>query len=410
MYDVRNKCGSAIIMVLVLIASAAILYVRKGDALRNPQFYAEDGTIFFLQQYTKGASAIVTPYAGYLHVAPRLIAFVADMMCPYSIIPAVYNYSALLLTLLVVSSVFSPRLSVSYKPLLALAIVLLPEDEGIVFLTFTNIQWILAILLIIVLLKEPPDKQYGSLTVQYISDLAAIFVCGLTGPFSIVLAPFFVWKLIRDRKWSLAPAVVAIVAAAAVQLVFVALEPKQFIRQRATDNFDPRVLTAIFGQKLFGTLFLGDVIPYEISPSILCIAYGIGLVLLLYFSRSTKEFVWTCVGLQLLIAAGCIFRHRADALALVPALKNSQYFYIPHLLLAWSLIGLLAHARAARKLVLYGALTLIFLSSITSHFRSKPFVDYHWKECSELIGERDVHIALNPDPDWWYLDISSRKE
>jgi hypothetical protein len=396
-------------MVLVLTAAAVILFIRKSDALLNPQFYAEDGRIFFLQQYTKGASAILTPYAGYLHFVPRLIAFVADSVFPYSAIPAVYNYSSLFIALLVVSSVYSPRLAVRHKSLLALAIVLVPEDGGVVFLTFTNIQWILAILLIIVLLKEPPDRKYGSIVLQYVSDLIAIIFCGLTGPFSIVLVPFFIWKLVRDRKWPQLLNIVAVVAAASVQLIFVAMEPKQFPRQLAQGHVDAHTLTAIFGQKLFGSLFVGDILPYQISPFILGFAFCVTIVLLLYLAFPTSRFVYMCIGLQLLITAGCIFRHRADAESLVPPVMNSQYFYIPHVLLKWSLIGLLGPANVIKKVALYGALALVLVASLTSHFRSEPFFDYKWKEWSKLIGEQDVLIPINPDPVYWSIEVRSRQ-
>jgi hypothetical protein len=409
MCEVPKETISLTKLVLILVAAAVILFIRKGDALKNPQFYAEDGKIFFLQQYTNGAAAVLTPYAGYLHLVPRLIAFAADAILPYSAIPAAYNYASLFITLFVIASVYSPRLAIGHKLWLALAIVLVPEDGGVVFLTITNIQWVFAIFLIVVLLKETPEKKYGSIGLQCFADLIAIVLCGLTGPFAIILAPFFIWKLVRDRKWSQCLNVVAVVSAASIQLIFLAIEHNQLSGKVESGQMDTHTLAAIFGQKLFGTLFIGDVVPYELSPYILGIVFCVTVFVLLCLAFPTNRFVRACIGLLLLITAGCIFRHRSDAWSLVPPASNCQYFYIPHVLLIWSLIGLLGRANRLKNAVLYGALALVISSSLTSDFRSEPYVDYKWKEFSKVIGEQDVRVPINPSPLVWSIDVKSRQ-
>ena len=125
-------------ILLVLCLAALILIIRKTDALINPQFWAEDGTLFFLEQYKYGVSAFFRDYAGYLHLVPRVIALFAERFFPYSLIPTVYNYSSLLITLLVVLSVFSARFKLNNKSLAALAIVLVPHYKNEIFLNITN--------------------------------------------------------------------------------------------------------------------------------------------------------------------------------------------------------------------------------------------------------------------------------
>ena len=164
-------------ILLILLATIITLFIRKTDAFTNPQFWNEDGVIFFLQQYNDGASALLQEYAGYLHLVPRLIALVADILIPYASIPAFYNYASLLITLIVVMSIFSPRFPMKNKILIALSISLIPHYANEVFLNVTNLQWILSIMIIIMLFKEEPAARYGNVAIQYTCDLVIIIVC-----------------------------------------------------------------------------------------------------------------------------------------------------------------------------------------------------------------------------------------
>ena len=53
----------------VLIGVAAALFFRRPDAFLNPQFWAEDGTVFFKSNFYN-APSFFTPSAGYLHFIP----------------------------------------------------------------------------------------------------------------------------------------------------------------------------------------------------------------------------------------------------------------------------------------------------------------------------------------------------
>jgi hypothetical protein len=85
-----------------LAGCAAILALRRPDAFAHPQFWAEDG-YFFERNYTLGLKAIFLPYAGYLHLVPRLIAVFASLLDPLWI-PAAYVGASLLLTLYVAAA------------------------------------------------------------------------------------------------------------------------------------------------------------------------------------------------------------------------------------------------------------------------------------------------------------------
>src|SRR3954469_13020568 len=58
-------------------ACGGILFARRPDMVLNPQFWAEDGPVFFAQARIHGIAALVEPYAGYFHTVLRLVAWIA---------------------------------------------------------------------------------------------------------------------------------------------------------------------------------------------------------------------------------------------------------------------------------------------------------------------------------------------
>lgn len=94
-------------MIFVLAAAAIILFIRKTDGFTSPQFWAEDGTVVFLEQCKQGFSAILNTYAGYMALVPRIVGLLSDLFFPYSAAPYVYNDSCFILTMLVIVSVYA---------------------------------------------------------------------------------------------------------------------------------------------------------------------------------------------------------------------------------------------------------------------------------------------------------------
>src|SRR5438874_4257089 len=61
----------------VCAALTLILFSRRPEMVLHPEFWAEDGWIFFVQADTQGADALVTPYGGYHHLLLRILAAAA---------------------------------------------------------------------------------------------------------------------------------------------------------------------------------------------------------------------------------------------------------------------------------------------------------------------------------------------
>jgi len=385
-------------MCLVLVIAVLVLFVRKTDSFVNPQFWAEDGAVFFQDQVNEGASAIIQPYAGYLHLVPRLIAFVADVFFPYSAAPAVYNYLALLAMLVVILNIYSPRFFADYKAMLSLSLVLVPHFKNEVFVNATNSNWILAMLLVVILFKEPPDARFGNVRLQRISDVMAILCCGFSGPLIIFLAPFFVrrWFVQKTRHRFILAALA--VLAASIQAVLVLKENPLNTGAPPADHLIAGYCTLV-GQRLVGNLFLGSTLPYALNPYVLCVGG------LLVFSLAVCFAVKRGKGAQalvLLTVSAAILLPKFSESRLNPTLLllpryGARYFYLPYVMFTWTLILGLDKKRKLDTAVAGILLSAILFASFGSGFHSPPLEDLKWKQYSrEIAGRQSVTIPINP--------------
>jgi hypothetical protein len=179
---------------LFVLAAAALLFLRRPDALLNPQLWAEDAVIFHAHADQSGLASLVRPHAGYHHLAPRLVAWAAARFDPLHT-PAIYNFAAALIALATAVGVLRARWPGGPPTawLAAASFVLVPHYSHEIFLNLTNVQWVLVSYLVLTLLCAPPlGRPAAALTT------AAVFVAGLTSPFSAALLPLAAWRLRRS--------------------------------------------------------------------------------------------------------------------------------------------------------------------------------------------------------------------
>ena len=73
----------------ILILCILGLYLRIPDRFFNPQFWAEDGPILFIQAVTGGLQSIFEPYLGALYSYQRIGAFIA-VQFPWEYVPSIF--------------------------------------------------------------------------------------------------------------------------------------------------------------------------------------------------------------------------------------------------------------------------------------------------------------------------------
>jgi hypothetical protein len=394
---------SLIARLSILIIATIVLFIRRTDSFINPQFWAEDGPVFFLQQYENGLSTITQPYAGYLHLIPRLIAFISELFFPYSLVPFVYTFMSFVITLFVINAIFSRRLNIKYKGLFSLALVLIPHYGNEVFMNVTNIQWILCVLLVTTAMKEEPNYVYGNLKTQYVFDIITTTLCGLTGPFLIFIMPLFAWKWFQNKnKYNS----IIIFAVGIILIVQLSLIPFETVELRSSYiNLDLNAYGQIIGTKIFGGLFLGR-LANSISPFLLSAVYFSLVVTLVLHSPHKRKFIIFFLYIHLVILLAVFYKFKATPEILIPPENGTRYFYLPYIMIVWSLVIALEEIKNWKKALILIALLCVFFSALTSNFRSS-YIDFNWLFYSKNIGKEDIVIPINPKG--WQIYVKARK-
>jgi hypothetical protein len=385
----------------VLAVAALVLFLRKTDSFVNPQFWAEDYWPFFADAELHGASVICAPYAGYLHLLPRLIAWSAAHFDPL-FSPAVYVWASLGLTLFVVAQVMSDRLALPGRPLLALSLVLVPGC-GEIFLNPTNLQWITAFGLLVTFFKRDPVSWS-----DWVTDGFALIGFGLTGPFSVLFIPLVAYRALSRRSqasWMLC-AVALSVASAQFYVWWIS---HASVPPLMSGPWDPTRAPLMIEQRSLGQLLLGKGAATSAPP---LVDAGIGLVALvaLVLGLKARKSERPMLGALALVAgielALVTFRARPDLWAVTDMENGERYFYMPKVIALWwvTILGFsLGETPGTRRWWRgfgYGVLTWILLINYRD-FRFPPLPDLHWAEfAAEVRKGKAVVIPTNPG--WRY--------
>ena len=153
--------------------------------------WSEDGPIFIEQAWTFGIHSLWIPYSGYSHLYMRLVAWFCYTF-GFNLIETSYIFllgwllAFLIMIMVIVARAQSFKLPSFYTYWLV-AIITLQPSLGEVFFHFPNSIWPLGAALGIYLLTRNNDK-------SSLLELLFIIFLGLSGPFSLFVAPLFLFK------------------------------------------------------------------------------------------------------------------------------------------------------------------------------------------------------------------------
>jgi hypothetical protein len=242
--------------ITVPILALAVL-LREPSYFFNPQFWAEDGVVFFTQSREQAfLQTLLAPFSGYLHTFPRLVAGLA-VLFPLKSTPLIFNLAAYAVQILPILYLLSRRLE-RFLPtptlrLVAAALYVAVPNSNETFVNLTNSQWNLTLAALLALLADSP----ASRGVQA-AELGLLALFALTGPFGILLLPCAALNLYERRRdpakgWWIAQAGI-LAAGAAVQAAFM------LGATRSTAGIDPSVTLEQGLQILATHAFFGPVL------------------------------------------------------------------------------------------------------------------------------------------------------
>jgi hypothetical protein len=368
-------------------AALLILFMRRPECFRQPQFFAEDGPVFFMGAHRDPLGSILAPYAGYLHVAGRLVASACSGLDPLWV-PTAYFAACMAAVAALCLCLFSRRVGLPRPVLLALVIVLIPHT-GEVFDNLTNLQWMVALGLIVLLVAGDPSSP-----AQCSVDLAFALVASLSGVFSVLLAPLFAIRAFLRGTRPAAAVACVVCAGAAVQ----AREILGDAAAPAANTLTAFLTLSTFGQRVWMSL-LAPPHAVDASPLWLRACFGIaGAAVLLALCLRSGALRAERIGLAavlLLIVAASLFRFRGSIESLGRVENGDRYFFVPKVALAWLLAAQLGGALPLRRLSL--ALLAAMALNTCLAFRYERWSDLNWAYWADRIdqGERVV-VPINP--------------
>ncbi len=393
----------------------ALVCLKSNDALTFPQLWAEDAAVFLKQQIEQKGLLLFTPYAGYLHAVPRLVAWSASFVSTVHA-PLIYNACAIVIAALSVA-VCARNLSPAIPSSLVLGVFLLSPTSGEVFGTITNVQWFLQFPLITYcFIATRSGGRVSRIALNLLLVLAA-----LTGPFSIIctllmamsLGAFIVVRLTRSTKFAdmfieyfegrdlLTWALVAV--AACIQL--------SFLYSAGSAHADGislhRLVVGSLGQA--APLHMLGFNP--LRPVLWPVGFVGMAVYLLFFSRLAFA---TRIGLTLVLAVSIVevlaAGYKTGVEPLMSLLNGDRYFFALKTVAWWLLFvvlkDLLSSGRQAATCTL---LFLIFVCMLNQGHMIRPALTDNAAAASLEALDRPGTQTLKVDPQGWEVTID-RKE
>ena len=382
----KHGMGRALTVIAVFGVTVALLFARAPDAFRAPQFWAEDAVVFWVQQYEQGfLRSLLVPSAGYLHVMPRVIAALTGFL-PYQIHPAAFVAGAAIVTGWTAATIAGLALPLPLAAALGVA-ALLAVPGGETLTNPTNVQWIMAPALPLIAAAASPDGQLGRA-----NQVAFVVLSGLSGPFSILMVPIWLWRVLSGERrdgFALVLAATTLLAATAQAIVIVGTPEtldaapdllRAFwlsLLRAVTEPFDAHNGMRTFVIVTLALLAAAACGQYAVLRRV-CLAYA-GL---------------------LLAAVAWKFRTAPDWLGATGA--GDRYFQIPAVMIAFCAVTLLFEKGITRVVGIVGCVVL-------AHHAAKRFVrtpipdlSQQWAAASPEIGKRPLELRVPPD---WILRI-----
>ena len=372
---------------------AVLLALRRPDALTTPQMWAEDALVFFHDAFRDDVASLWRPNAGYFHTWPRLLAALSLLFDP-KWAPTVFAYGAWAVSIGAVAVVLWARWPGRWWTGVAAAfgLTLAPHYSEEIFLTPTNLQWLLAPVLVALLVTPP---MVGRVTGPLWTVFA--FLAGLTSPFIVVLVPLMVWRWWSERTRPGAAFFGALAAAALLQGGAILLTGGAAV---SAPWGTPLHYLRVTGFRLGIETFVPEAVwPTPSAAGMAIVGLGVlGLVLYLGWRRGPQRAARIMLALALLgFLVTAFYRTRPDVRHLLDPGWGDRYFFSMRVLLVWLL--LIVGGETSRRVIRGAAWALLLLIpfATASRYQAGARADLRWEDFAPAMREgRAVDVPIHP--------------
>ena len=398
--------------IFIFVVAFLLLYSRRPDAFLNPQFWAEDGTVWYADAYNLGwFYSLFLQQAGYFQTVSRLTASLSQVL-QLSLAPLFFNVVAVSFKILPVNFLLSSRFAMLIPSTLtrfALCFLYLGlPNSAEVHVNLTNVQWHLAFLTCLILIARPSSQFSWRLF-----DVLIVTLSALSGPFSILLAPVAVvcW-LSRRQQWlfnlSIFISVGAIIQTISLLLTFSARPQAQ--SGASLVNFAKLfggqvVICSLLGQRIYAKILAFNLWS-DVFVVVLAIL-GVGIIVYSLFVAPLELKLFNLFG-WLIFCAALITPTVNEPIPQWEAMSlpgnATRYWFVPMMCFEVTLLYLLKRIYESNKfLIKFMAISLlpIILTGIVSDWRHNPYQDLKFQDFEKKFNESasgtQITIPLNPN-------------
>ncbi len=368
--DTASGAGSRFEHLLYVGVFAVLAFIKCPGLFLDPRFWAEEGSVYFakLREASFWQALTLTNLGSYQGLE-NLSVYLATLV-PLEFAPTVTTYLAFLLHAAVAFQIATVAaaygLSRIVGLLLVAAWVLVPQSYE-VWLSATNMQWVVGVSMLMVFAL--PAQQLERQPLLY---TAWATVCGLSGIPGVLLAPFFLIRWVDEKSKALLAIGIAGLACGLVQAAVVVTLGSSG-RQYVTDPLllvMPTVLQSILAP-LFSAEFAGAIgyainthLPHIDGMLLGCLILAAGVGHLAYSSSQSVAGALTVqvIGLAVLVSLIQTFGALGNARDLLSGYGGARYYLFGSmslcLLLAWG-------TKSADALLRKEAFALLVLVTLT---------------------------------------------
>ena len=405
--------GSVFQAMGLFLLACAVIFSRRPEAVLHPQFYAEDGHVWYADAYNMGWWApIFRTYTGYFTILPRLGGALA-LLVSFAQVPLFMNLVAIAIQALPVSVLLSPRSTAwgpfRFRALLAIAYLALPNSNEVSYgLTVSN--FLLALVAMLLLLAKSPQSIPGKFF-----DCIVFLLCGLTGPFCIFFLPISLYRAWKEKdRWQRVPAAIFLLSCTIQSWALLFLAPAARAR-RAFGASAELALRILGGQVYLGALLGGNglsALPGRGVSIALGVVALLGTTLIIYCIVKAPWRWKVFVGFSALLFASALKAPvewgRPDLAVwnVLAASPGHRYWFFPTLAFVWVLLWGF-HQRPAFLRGASALLLSLLCLGIVHDWHHRVFPDSHFADSAQRFNAAPAGatVIIPETPDGWSMQL-----
>ncbi len=397
----ENDKKSSLVKIICSAVIAGLLTISWKLELQNGidigrLMWAEDGVVFLKGAVEHGIASLWIPYAGYFHAYPRIIAWLStftDLHRAPTVFFAGWCF-ALLILAWTCAKKFNDAMLGAGLAAAAMVLMLTQPNDGEIFYSLTNAQWLLAAALALYLFMPSASELRGY-------EIVLIFLLALTGPFICVLFPLWFidqWlsKKPKNRKLMV------------VLLVTFLIQSGCFLISDRSHEASLPISVHDWMQPV--TRFFS--LAQSQSTRWLAIVFWLsllgGLIVAWRRTRLHSDTPGRHALLLLAAAAGLLaaglYAARANPGALGPMGISSRYYFVPYCLVYVAAILLF---RFSKPMQLVIVCLIVGINWMAWSGRSEVFFQKFGRTDAQIVkylrlaeNSPGVKIPISPSPDW----------